>query len=628
MGLPHSPGFPNYVLMGKLFSLIPFIDSVAVKINLLSLVFGIASLLMAYVVISKINRHPDSTNRPPCPHLSAFIASLFLMFSVNFWSQSIIAEIYTLHLFIMVVALSLLLREVSSHQPLHAPYWFAIAVLFGFGLGVHEEMVILFPVILLALWMKDKSMYRNPAFLASLAGFVILGGLSYLVLPIRSNQAPVIAPGNLQHFNQLYNFLSHKEFSHKIFSRSIPAMLHLATLFGSYLRDNFTTYGILLGLTGIIFHWVKHLKTGALCSLLFIINLALGLVYGHPERIEPEFGTYFIPAYWIWSIWLGIGLYQMMGLLHQLTRWLFSSKVIVQKSVFVTLATLLILFLIFPLVYKNGTNYWYSRKAFGIKEDTPKKFAVHLLTSLPAGSTVIVRNIYVDFTFLYLQQVEQLRPDVKVISLNRENQLPKDIVQWLQANPQNSNIYAEYDLIASNHLESNFYPSGFFGRLSPLTVNPGILKDTLNPESYWDALMEDMASTDESGHPIIIHTNHPIAVARSNLSVLYARLNLWDNAYRESDYASLYEPDYAEPYLLRGIWKLNDHRPDEAIRELQTCTQLNPIAHEGWLNLGTAYAQLGQWQLARNHFQKALRLNPSSVPAQINLQRLQQQSSP
>ncbi|MFB0545727.1 MAG: DUF2723 domain-containing protein, partial [Anaerolineae bacterium] len=84
LGIAHPTGYPLYTLLGKLFTLIPLGD-VAYRVNLMSAFFAALTVALLYLVARKI------ASRPP-----AVLAALSLAFSPVFWSQAIIAEVYTL----------------------------------------------------------------------------------------------------------------------------------------------------------------------------------------------------------------------------------------------------------------------------------------------------------------------------------------------------------------------------------------------------------------------------------------------------------------------------------------------------------------------------------------------------
>ena len=54
LGIAHSPGTPLYVLVGRVFSMMPLPLSIAQRVNFLSVVFSSLGVLMAYMVMVKV----------------------------------------------------------------------------------------------------------------------------------------------------------------------------------------------------------------------------------------------------------------------------------------------------------------------------------------------------------------------------------------------------------------------------------------------------------------------------------------------------------------------------------------------------------------------------------------------
>jgi len=85
LGIPHPPGYPLYTILGKLFTYIPF-RSIAWRVNLMSAFFASLSVSLFFLLLLKFFR----------PSI-ALISSFIFAFSREFWSQSVIAEVHTLH---------------------------------------------------------------------------------------------------------------------------------------------------------------------------------------------------------------------------------------------------------------------------------------------------------------------------------------------------------------------------------------------------------------------------------------------------------------------------------------------------------------------------------------------------
>jgi len=79
--------------------------------------------------------------------VGAAIGALLLAFAPLFWGHSLIAEVYTLHLFLITLVLWLMLRWRNGEGALPLA-----ALVFGVGLGNHITLTFMGPAILLLLW--------------------------------------------------------------------------------------------------------------------------------------------------------------------------------------------------------------------------------------------------------------------------------------------------------------------------------------------------------------------------------------------------------------------------------------------------------------------------------------------
>src|SRR3990170_3571954 len=51
LGIPHPPGAPLFILIGRLFTLLPFFDQIALRTNILSALGSASSVVVAYLII-------------------------------------------------------------------------------------------------------------------------------------------------------------------------------------------------------------------------------------------------------------------------------------------------------------------------------------------------------------------------------------------------------------------------------------------------------------------------------------------------------------------------------------------------------------------------------------------------
>ncbi|MCA9969691.1 MAG: DUF2723 domain-containing protein, partial [Anaerolineales bacterium] len=133
LGVPHPPGYPTYVLLGKLVSFLP-LGTVAWRFHLWSAV----STAAAAGLVTAIGLQPRAGQKRPSP-LPAVAAGLLFACSAPVWQQALIAEVYALNLLVVAALL----------WALHAgkPPWLAGA-LFGLSLTTHLTSALLLPLLL------------------------------------------------------------------------------------------------------------------------------------------------------------------------------------------------------------------------------------------------------------------------------------------------------------------------------------------------------------------------------------------------------------------------------------------------------------------------------------------------
>ena len=86
LGVGHPTGYPTYMMLAKLFTYLPFGDA-AYRVNLLSAVFEAVAVMFVYLAGLKLSRRPAA----------AAVGALAFGLTPIFWSQAVIAEVYTLN---------------------------------------------------------------------------------------------------------------------------------------------------------------------------------------------------------------------------------------------------------------------------------------------------------------------------------------------------------------------------------------------------------------------------------------------------------------------------------------------------------------------------------------------------
>ncbi len=154
----HPPGAPFYLLLGRLFSMLaPSQETVALAVNLLSVLASAGTVLLTHLIIVRlVRRWQDApAERTTSQHVVALTSGVVgaVTFSVSdsFWFNAGIAEVYALSTFFTAMVVWLVLRWSDAARTEEAQlgggrhlfqldanrYLVLIAFLFGVAIGVH-----------------------------------------------------------------------------------------------------------------------------------------------------------------------------------------------------------------------------------------------------------------------------------------------------------------------------------------------------------------------------------------------------------------------------------------------------------------------------------------------------------
>lgn len=169
LGTGHPTGYPTFILIGKLFTFLPFGD-VAFRMNLMAAFFGALAAAMFLLVARELG----SRTLPAAG--GAFITA----FSSTFWFQANVAEVYTMHAAFLLGTLWLMLLWRRSGD---GRFLLFAALLCGVSLGNNAGMVLLAPAALILLLGGRKEL--SAKLLASAGAAFALGLSVYAYVPIR-----------------------------------------------------------------------------------------------------------------------------------------------------------------------------------------------------------------------------------------------------------------------------------------------------------------------------------------------------------------------------------------------------------------------------------------------------------
>ncbi len=185
-GVPHPTGYPLWTLLTWLFQLLP-LGNAAWEVNIFSGLCGALAVGVTTLLASGMLRWMmpwwGEENKASSPILVGLIAGSFgllFAFSFSFWTQAVIAEVYTLHgLLIGLFLLSLFwwVRRPEKDLPILASFF-----TFSLCMSNHHLTLALAPLPLLV-----ALLVRRAAFWEVLVASLLSGALVYLGFAWLSN---------------------------------------------------------------------------------------------------------------------------------------------------------------------------------------------------------------------------------------------------------------------------------------------------------------------------------------------------------------------------------------------------------------------------------------------------------
>src|SRR5205814_1686844 len=190
LGLPHPPGNPLFVLIGRVFSILPIAGSIAARINVLAALCSAVSAGMWFLVTERVlvGWFPERWQRIVGGVLAALIGAT----SFTVWNQSVVNEKeYTVSL-VGIAIISWLMIRWSDEPDGRYPDRILVLVAYLLGLGYANHMagMLAGPAATLAVIIRrPKTLVRWKLILACV-GALVLGITPFAIQPIRAAWYP------------------------------------------------------------------------------------------------------------------------------------------------------------------------------------------------------------------------------------------------------------------------------------------------------------------------------------------------------------------------------------------------------------------------------------------------------
>ena len=416
LGIAHPTGYSLYMLLGRLFGYLPF-GTMAWRINLLSGVAAAGTVASVYLLGCYVTRR----------RVAAVFGSFALLISYTFWSQAVIAEVYTVGTLWWVLVMLALWHW--GQRPRERQWWlFAAALLSGLSLGLHLYSVLIAPAALLYFFgtVRGRDDGRQLAIMGILGTVAGLGLflLSFYIIDLRqsttgydytaqypSGTAWGVTAADMETFGQrLYQSISAPQWQAAMFPGGLGFMV---SRFAAYLFRLLAFEFGLVSIFAAIIGWrairqqnrqlASFLLLGFLTILLLVINYEPG-----------DKHIFYLPTYITIVVAASAG---FARLLDRAEQWQWRGRSLGQPAIL----------LIFILLI--GQHFWPSRlaaladgKASFVSETypypvddltEPRQYAETVANSLPDDAFVLMgwRTLYAVY---YVTAVEQGRMGIEM----------------------------------------------------------------------------------------------------------------------------------------------------------------------------------------------------------------------
>jgi len=375
LGIPHPSGYPLYVLLGKLWTLLLPVGSVAFRMSL----FSAACAALTCGLLHLLGRRMALGTVP------SLLGALLLAFSPSFWSQANIQRVYSLNALFVVAVTFLAWRWWQRRDTLSLALAFLVC---GLGASNHLFMAVYGACLGLFVVLSRPALLRRPAGLVVAMLAFAAGLLPYVYLPLRSRANPRLDWGNPETLQAFLDVVFRRGFWDRRWYESPMDLVAVALDYGHGLGAEMAWLGLGLAILGLAAGWRKH-RIVLLSALVMAANLATMALHGSRTDLF-LWHRYYIPSFAMAALLAAVGSARLLPRLPRLGS---------------------LLLLILPAVL--AVNGWkmVDRSHYRVAED----FSASLLRSLPPGAHLVATDDNVLFSLMYLHLVEHLRPDVNLI---------------------------------------------------------------------------------------------------------------------------------------------------------------------------------------------------------------------
>ncbi|MBI4787536.1 MAG: DUF2723 domain-containing protein [Chloroflexi bacterium] len=423
----HPTGYPLFLILGGLFQHLVPVGNPAYRLNLFTAITAALAVGMVYLVVNEFTRR----------RAAAVIAAALFAVSRTFWFDAGAAETYALNAFFVALLVFLALRwQAQPDAKRFALFCFA----HGLALTHHRTIILWLPAFALffltglrprvASHRSQVSGHRSQVtghthyasrftpstslrarfyvlrftpYALRFTFYLLLPLLLYLYIPLRAPASPyatlaLAANRAIALYDNspagFLNYVLGRVFESELGWDAVAATRLVAV--PQLLFEEFGAAGLLLGGIGlVVMAWRREWARLALLLSAFLAVISFASLY-HIGDIA----HYYIPAYLVWAIWIGVALAGLFSTVSRIPYHAFR----ITSSVFLLLLTAL---LIAPQLLANVSFADRSRETLHRERWT------HILAAPIPQDAILLSNDRDEMMPLwYIQYVENTRRDL------------------------------------------------------------------------------------------------------------------------------------------------------------------------------------------------------------------------
>jgi len=447
LGVAHPPGFPLWLMLAHLASLVP-LGNVAVRINFLDAIFAALACAVLTLVVAQLmltaaflatskrskkgaqsrSRGASSTSSAARDEDSgidrllvfapALGAGLLMAFSRTLWSYATIAEVYTLNTLLILIVFFLMLRwrrlvtQTMLSARLHAAtavtkhdgWLYAAAAVFGLALGDHHVTVgLTLPAVAVIVYRTQGLKFFASRRLLY-AAVISIGALVvvYAYLPFAASRSPLINWGNPHSLQEIWWHITGRQY--RVFLSFTPMMM--GAQFVEFCRMLLREFGpawlplpLVLALAGFAAAFKQDRTTFWFLAFIVIANFAYDFNY----EIAEDKDAYYLPVFISIALAAGFGIRWLIQLSSAKSISLGKSYGVAATAVLLASATAFVA----NWPFNNRSHYFIAHD-----------YVENLFSAIAPDGLLLTQDWQVVSPMFYVQEIEQHRTDVKVLDIN------------------------------------------------------------------------------------------------------------------------------------------------------------------------------------------------------------------